>query len=87
MLSYMDTSTGQMVQQWRVKVKNTTCLTQNQSNAILVSGNTKGVVAMWSPNNREPLVELLTHKAPLSGIAVNKNGQYMATVGLDKQLK
>lgn len=87
MLSYLDISTGEMVQQWRIKQKNTTCLTQNDANAILVSGNAKGVVCMWSPNNREALVEMLAHKAPLSGVAVDRTGSYMATVGLDKQLK
>ncbi|CAD5218438.1 unnamed protein product [Bursaphelenchus okinawaensis] len=87
MLSYLDVSTGQMVQQWRMKQKDSTCMTQNQSNAIIVSGNTKGVVAMWSPNSKEALVEMLTHKAPLSGIAINRDGKTMVTVGLDKQLK
>ncbi|CAD5224862.1 unnamed protein product [Bursaphelenchus xylophilus] len=86
-LSYMDVSTGEMVQSWRIKQKETTCMTQNPSNAIIVSGNTKGVVCMWSPNSKEAIIEMLAHKAPLSDLAISRDGKRMVTVGLDRQLK
>lgn len=42
---------------------------------------------MWSPNSKEPLVEMLTHRAVVTGVAVDESGHYMATTGLDKRLK
>jgi hypothetical protein len=42
---------------------------------------------MWAPNQKEALVELLANRAPLSGIAVHKEGVYMATIGLDNRMK
>lgn len=77
-------------------------MTQNPSNAIVLTGSTKGiskicgkcflpdslgVVSMWSPNSKEPLVEMLTHRGAVKGVAVDNSGVYMATCGLDKRLK
>jgi U3 small nucleolar RNA-associated protein 7 len=41
-LSYLDVSTGQVVSGCHIKQADTTCMTQNQSNAIILSGNCKG---------------------------------------------
>lgn len=41
-LSYLDVSTGQVVSGCRIKQRETTCMTQNSSNAIILSGNCKG---------------------------------------------
>lgn len=34
-----------------------------------------------------PLVKMLTHRGPVQAVAVDHTGQYMATSGLDGQLK
>ncbi|KAI6225739.1 WD-REPEATS-REGION domain-containing protein [Aphelenchoides besseyi] len=86
-LSYLDVSTGKLVSSQRIKQKNTTCMAQNPSNAIVVSGNTKGVICLWAPNINEGLVEMLAHKSPISGVAIDRTGTYMATTSLDSQLK
>ncbi|KAI6241421.1 hypothetical protein M3Y99_00370100 [Aphelenchoides fujianensis] len=86
-LTYLDVSTGQVVSSQRIKQKNTTCMTQNPSNAIITSANTKGVVCMWTPNTNESVVELLAHKSPISGVAIDRSGVYMATTSLDSRLK
>lgn len=41
-LSYLDVSTGKLVSGHKVKQQETTCMTQNRSNAIILSGNAKG---------------------------------------------
>ena len=46
-----------------------------------------GVLGMYTPNTKEALVTILAHRAPISAIAVDTSGAYMATVGLDSQLK
>ena len=42
---------------------------------------------MWSPNMSKPLVKMLCHRGPVNAIAVDRSGHYMATSGLDSQLK
>ena len=62
-------------------------MTHNPANAIVLTGSAKGVVSMWSPNSKEPLVELFTHRANVRGIAVDHSGHYMATTGLDRKMR
>uniref|UniRef100_A0A914I5L9 BING4 C-terminal domain-containing protein n=1 Tax=Globodera rostochiensis TaxID=31243 RepID=A0A914I5L9_GLORO len=43
---------------------------------------------MWSPNSKQPLVEMFTHKGSVLGIAVDQQrGHLMATTGLDRRLR
>jgi len=86
-LSYLDVSTGQMVTSFPTKHGPLDVMTQNPSNAIVLTGGGKGVVSMWSPNSKQPLVEMFTHRAPVRGIAVDESGIYMATTGLDKRMR
>ncbi|KAH7729332.1 Protein WDR-46 [Aphelenchoides avenae] len=86
-LHYLDVSVGKIIASWRTKHGPLDVVTQNPSNAIVLTGNAKGTVAMWSPNSKEPLVELLSHRGSVGGIAVDATGTYMATTGLDKRIK
>uniref|UniRef100_A0A915DZQ5 BING4 C-terminal domain-containing protein n=1 Tax=Ditylenchus dipsaci TaxID=166011 RepID=A0A915DZQ5_9BILA len=70
-LHYLDVCTGRM----------------NPANAIVLTGSAKGCVSMWSPNSKQPLVELFTHHAAVRGIAVEESGTYMATTGLDRHMR
>lgn len=62
-------------------------MAQNPSNAILHLGHSNGTVTLWSPNMSDPLVKMLCHRGPVQAIAVDNGGNYMATAGLDGQLK
>ncbi|OLL25722.1 putative U3 small nucleolar RNA-associated protein 7 [Neolecta irregularis DAH-3] len=86
-LKYQDTSTGQLVAELRTKLGATSVMAQNTHNAILHVGHANGTVTLWSPNMPTPLVKLLSHKGPLRGLAVDREGRYMTTCGADSQLK
>jgi len=61
---------------------------QNPNNAVICLGHTNGCVTMWKPTGApEPLVKMLCHKAAVLSLAVDKQGNYLATSGLDGQVK
>lgn len=60
---------------------------QNPSNAVICLGHSKGVVSMWTPNVREPVVRMWAHKQPLTAMAVDRSGTYMATAAMDRSMK
>ena len=62
-------------------------MTQNPSNAVICLGHSKGVVSMWTPNLREPVVRMWAHKQPLTALAVDRSGTYMATSAMDRSMK
>ena len=86
-LKYHDTSTGTLVSQHRTALGRCDVLTHNPRNAIAVCGHSNGTVTLWSPNMREPLVRMLTHKVRVCDVAVDATGTYMVTSGLDGQVK
>ncbi|XP_072015484.1 WD repeat-containing protein 46-like [Amphiura filiformis] len=86
-LQYLDTSVGKMVAQHVTKCGRLDVMTQNPYNAIIHLGHPNGTVTLWSPNVKEPLVKMLCHKMGIRAVAVDKSGLYMATSGMDRQLK
>ena len=46
-----------------------------------------GTVTLWSPNMKDPLVKMLCHRGPITGIAIDGGGWSMATVAMDARLK
>lgn len=86
-LKYQDVSVGSLVAEHRTKLGACDCMTQNRQNAVVHLGHTNGVVTMWSPAVSTPLARVLCHHGPVRGAAVTRDGHYMATAGLDTQLK
>jgi U3 small nucleolar RNA-associated protein 7 len=86
---WLDVSIGQTVAEARTKKGEMSCLTQNRMNGVISLGHTNGEVTMWTPNmGSTPVVKLLAHpSAPVSGLAISRNGYYMATTGKDSRLK
>ena len=62
-------------------------MTQNPWNAVMHLGHNNGTVTLWSPSMSSPLVKMLCHRGPVQDLKVDLSGNYMATVGLDSQLK
>ncbi|KAH8553213.1 WD40-repeat-containing domain protein [Umbelopsis sp. PMI_123] len=86
-LKYQDTSTGQLVAEHRTKLGACHVMAQNPYNAVMHLGHGNGTVTLWSPSMTTPLVKMLCHKGPVQALAVDRGGNYMATSGLDGQLK
>ncbi|KXS10732.1 BING4CT-domain-containing protein [Gonapodya prolifera JEL478] len=86
-LRYQDTSTGAFVAELRTKLGRCEVMAQNPYNAVMNLGHSNGVVTMWAPSVQTPLVKMLCHRGPVKAVAVDKGGYYMATAGLDAQLK
>lgn len=86
-LQYLDVSVGKLVCDMPTKSGRLDVMTQNPRNAIIHLGHPNGTVSLWSPNSREPLVRMLCHRGAVRSIAIDKHGTYMATGGMDRQLK
>ncbi|GJJ78052.1 U3 small nucleolar RNA-associated protein 7 [Entomortierella parvispora] len=86
-LKYQDTSTGKLVAEHRTKLGKCDVMTQNPANAIMHLGHGNGTVTLWSPNMTTPLVKMQCHRGPVTAMAIDHAGKYMATAGLDGQLK
>ncbi|XP_073242728.1 WD repeat-containing protein 46-like [Porites lutea] len=86
-LKYQDTSTGKPVVDLYTKLGKCDCMTHNPYNAVIHLGHYNGTVTLWAPNTKDPLVKMLCHRGPVQAIAVDNRGLYMATSGLDGQMK
>ncbi len=87
-LSWVDVSIGKIIAQFpngRLGPIDVMC--QNPQNAVLCLGHSKGTVTMWTPNMKEPVAKLLTHKSPVRAVAVDPSGTYLATAGVDRSMK
>jgi len=86
-LKWQDTSTGELVAEARTKLGSCSVLSHNPYNAVVCAGHASGTVTMWSPTMSEPLVKMLCHRGPLTGLAIDRSGTYMVTTGMDAQMK
>ncbi|KAL7464068.1 hypothetical protein ACHAXS_013208 [Conticribra weissflogii] len=88
MLQYQDTSTGELVSQHRSKLGPCHVIRQNPFNSVIHLGHTNGTVTLWSPSSSEYLVKLLCHRGnPITSLAIDRDGRYMATGGGDSKIK
>jgi len=62
-------------------------MSPNPSNGVLHCGHHNGTVTLWSPSSSQALVSLLAHRGPVSAVAIDPTGRYMATAGLDANFK
>ncbi|KAL9182276.1 hypothetical protein ACHAXT_012928 [Thalassiosira profunda] len=87
-LQYQDTSTGSLVSQHRTKMGPCGAVRQNPFNSVVHLGHTNGTVTLWSPSSSEYLVKMLCHKgSPITSLAIDRSGRYMATGGGDSKVK
>lgn len=85
---YLDTSTGQIISKNHSK-RNGKCLfmCQNPYNSVIHTSYSNGTVCLFSPNQSSFLAKILCHKSPVHSVAVNRDGNIMATSGADSLLK
>ncbi|XP_006558457.2 WD repeat-containing protein 46 [Apis mellifera] len=86
-LAWLDISIGKFINSFNSRLGKIAVMTQNPSNALLCVGDSKGVVSMWSPNSKDPLVKMLCHTQAVAACAVHPYGTYMATSCQDKFVK
>lgn len=86
-LNYIDVSVGKQIVSFATKSGTLDVMCQNPANAIIHTGHTNGTVSLWSPNSKEPLVKVLAHLSAVKGVAVDDQGNYMATTGLDRKCR
>lgn len=55
MLRFQDTSTGEVVAEWRTKLGQCDAMAQNPFNAVLTLGHKNGRATMWTPNMAQVL--------------------------------
>ncbi|CAD0196652.1 unnamed protein product [Chrysodeixis includens] len=86
-MTWLDISVGEIVGHYNNRLGRTAVMAQNPYNATLCIGNSKGVVSLWSPTVKDPLAKILCHKTPVTALAVDNRGMYMATSGVDRSMK
>ncbi|XP_012646810.1 WD repeat-containing protein 46 [Microcebus murinus] len=86
-LTYLDVSVGKIVAALNARAGRLGVMTQNPYNAVIHLGHSNGTVSLWSPAMKEPLAKILCHRGGVRAVTVDSTGTYMATSGLDHQLK
>lgn len=86
-LTWMDITIGEIVSRVDHRRGKITSMTQNPQTAMLYVGESRGVVSMWTPNERNPQVKLMCHRLPITSCTVHPNGVYMATCCPDRSVK
>ncbi|KAI8055958.1 WD40-repeat-containing domain protein [Syncephalis plumigaleata] len=87
-LKYHDTSTGQLIAEINTGLGQCDVMAQNPYNAVIHLGHAQGKRCnIMESNVTSPLVKMQCHKGPITALAVQHSGYYMATTGLDGQLK
>eukprot|EP00993_Chasmostoma_nieuportense_P007583 NODE_856_length_1809_cov_18.653983_g801_i0.p1 GENE.NODE_856_length_1809_cov_18.653983_g801_i0~~NODE_856_length_1809_cov_18.653983_g801_i0.p1 ORF type:complete len:459 (-),score=101.31 NODE_856_length_1809_cov_18.653983_g801_i0:376-1752(-) len=84
---WQDISTGAVPgKKWLGPVR-ASAMCQNPNNAVILTGDMKGRISMWSPCAAGALATINAHQGPVSGVAVDLTGQYLVTCSLDQLLK
>lgn len=86
-IKWHDVSIGEYVTGFSTTNGPTKVLKHNPINGVSHAGHSNGVVTLWSPNSSKALVSMLCHKAPVLDLAIDREGRYMATAGLDGYMK
>mmetsp|Transcript_3957 Transcript_3957/g.6190 ORF Transcript_3957/g.6190 Transcript_3957/m.6190 type:complete len:556 (-) Transcript_3957:14-1681(-) len=86
-IKWHDVSTGQFVAGYSTGHGPSRVLKHNPVNAVSHVGHANGVVTLWSPAAGRALVSMFCHKSPVTDVAVDVEGRYMATAGLDGYMK
>lgn len=90
-LNYLDTTTGTIVATHNTHLGQCSTMTQNPQNAVIHLGHNNGTVTLWTPNMSTPVVRLLAHLGPVTGLSVwgndGQGGRHLATAGVDGEFK
>lgn len=86
-LRYQDITHGQIVAELATKMGRCRSMRQNPSTGVMHLGHSGGLVTLWSPAVSGPLATMQCHASPIDALAIDPQGLYMATAGLDGHLR
>jgi U3 small nucleolar RNA-associated protein 7 len=86
-IKWHDVSTGEYVAGYATGHGPCRVLKHNPVNAVSHLGHTNGVVTLWSPAAGKSLVSMFCHRSPVTDLAIDLEGKYMATAGYDGFMK
>jgi hypothetical protein len=86
-IKWHDVSIGEYVSGFSTGFGPSRVLKHNPINAVSHVGHSNGVVSLWSPSAGKALVSIFCHAAPVTDLAVDREGRYMVTTGLDGFMK
>ncbi|XP_059050148.1 WD repeat-containing protein 46 [Achroia grisella] len=86
-MTWLDVSIGEVAGSYNNRSGRSSVMTQNPYNGTICLGNSQGLVSLWSPTVKDPLAKILCHKTPVTAVAVDTRGLYMATSGVDCSMK
>ena len=88
-MQYMDVSTGDEVSSKSPALVQDPTLSMcvNPANGVVLTGDTRGVLKMWSPTVPEPLVQMKGHRGGVNHVACHIGGRYLVSVGADNGFK
>lgn len=86
-IKWQDISIGEYVAGYQTGHGPCRVLKHNPHNAVSHLGHSNGVVTLWSPSSGKALASMFTHKSPVTDLAIDREGRYMATAGLDGYMK
>jgi U3 small nucleolar RNA-associated protein 7 len=86
-IKWQDISMGKCVANYQTGHGPSNVLKHNNFNAVSHVGHSNGVVSLWSPAAGKALASIFCHKSPVNDLAIDREGRYMATAGMDGILK
>jgi U3 small nucleolar RNA-associated protein 7 len=87
-IKYLDVSLGKMVSEIKTKSGEISSMSQNPSNAVIITGHSNGCVNMWTPNfASDPVIKILCHPSSVTGLCVDPSGTCLTTIGSDSKMK
>ena len=86
-IKWHDISIGEYVAGYATGHGPIRALKHNRVNAVSHVGHVNGVVSLWSPTSGKALVSMFCHTAPVTDLAIDREGRYMVTAGLDGFMK
>ena len=86
-IKWHDVSTGTYINGYGTGHGPCKVLRHNPQNAVSICGHNNGIITLWSPSNNKALVSMFCHKSPVTDLAVDREGYYLTTAGLDGMLK
>ena len=86
-IKWHDISIGEYVAGYQTGFGPARVLKHNPYNAVSHVGHSNGVVTLWSPAAGKPLASIFCHKSPINDIAIDREGRYLTTAGMDGLVK